>query len=148
MKRRPPEKSSWIDSSEMKAKAKFKLLYYKVSIHDDPKKLIKLEGIFPFARYNTKGQQNTVEINRKSDDWLINELERRMLLNPAFDGWKVAFLIDNQSTGYPQKILRYYEKVLTGNPRRINSDDWGLATKKMHESLINRVLTETSNKSI
>tara|TARA_R110002050_G_scaffold265465_2_gene406563 strand:+ start:8575 stop:9000 length:426 start_codon:yes stop_codon:yes gene_type:complete len=139
MKRRPPEKSSWKDASEMKAKAKFKLIFYKVSIHDDPKKLIKLEMVFPNARYNTKGQQNTVEINRKSEDWLINELERRMLLNPAFDAWQVAFLIDNQSTGYPQKILRYYEKVLTGNPRRISSDDWGLATKKMHEILTNKV---------
>jgi hypothetical protein len=133
--RRPPGKSSWTDASEMKANAFFKIAFYKVSVHEDPKKLIKLDLTAPFARHNLKGQQHSVETNRKSEEWLIQELERRTLLNPAFNGWQVAFLIDNRSPGYPAKILRYYENVITGSPMRLTKDQWPQATKRIHDLL-------------
>lgn len=141
MKRRPPGKSSWADLGEMKRDAWYKVTFHKVSVHEDPKKLIKLDLIYPFARYNLKGQQHSVETNRRPEEWLIQELERRTLLDPAFNSWQVAFLIDNRSVGYPQKIVRYYEKVLTGDPRRINAEDWPLATKRMHDVLSNSILS-------
>ena len=135
MKRRPEGKSSWADASEMKAQALYKVAFYKAKVHQDPKKLLDYEMVYPKVRYNLKGQQHSVETDRRPKEWLLDELERRMILEPAFDQLHIVFVFDNQSVGFPQKIVRYYEKVLNGNPRRINADDWPLATKRMHDVL-------------
>ena len=132
---RPKKHSTWKDTAEMKDKAFYKLVYYKVSLHDDPKKMIQLENVFPWSRHNLAGQQRSVETNRRSEEWLVQELERRMLLNPAFDQWQVAMLIDNRTSGRPQKVVRYYERFLTGNVTRHSIQDWPMVTKKIYEVL-------------
>ena len=133
--RRPKGKSTWADLGEMKDLAFYKLVFYKVGLHQDPKKMIDFELVYPFARYNLKGQQRAVEINRNSEEWLVQELERRMLLNPAFDQWQVAMLIDNRTSGRPQKVVRYYERFLSGKVTRHSIQDWPMVTKEVYKAL-------------
>lgn len=134
--RRPAEYSNWKSTEEMRQNAFFKIAWYKVSLHADPDKMIDLEMTFPFVRYSPRGQQRSVELNRRSEDWLLDAFENRMLLNPAYSNYDVAMLFDNRSTGRPQKILRYYEKFLSGTPRRFNADQWPMVTKTIYENLI------------
>ena len=134
--RRPKEYSSWNDLDQMKEEAYFKLAFYKVELHDDPKQMIRLNLTYPFARYNLRGQQRSVELNRRSEEWLIDGLVSRVLLNPAFSEWDVAMLIDNRSKGRPQKVLRYFEQCLSGNIRRINADLWPHFTKSIYNNMI------------
>lgn len=139
MNRRPKQYSSWSDQSEMKAYARLKVLYYKVELSPNPKKLIDLKLCAPFARYSLKGQQRSVEMGKQSELWLILQIERRCILNPEVRGWDVAILVDNQSVGYPQKVLKYYETVRTGDPRKINVQDWPKVTHQIHQLLTQRI---------
>ena len=97
--------------------------------------MIELNITYPFARYNLRGQQHSVESNRRSIEWLISELESRVLLSPAYSNWDVAMLIDNQSKGSPQRIARYYQKILSKEVKRVNAQDWPQFTKQVFEFL-------------
>ena len=119
----------------MREKAFFKMVYYKISLHPDSKKMLHLEKVFPYVRYNTSGQQHSVETNRRGEDWLIHEMERRLLFNPAFDQWDLVMLFDNRSKGFPQKIISYYERFLTKEVRRFPPSDYPQVSRKIFEIL-------------
>lgn len=138
VKRRPKGKSSW-ETSDMKQNALIKFGFYRAELSQDENKMIDWQPCEPFARYSLKGQTLAVTEGRQTLDWLIIEMRKRLLFNPAYSTWHFCVVYQNTGTGN-FKPIRYYERVINaGEMRFVSPEMWPMATRKIYQILKTQV---------
>jgi hypothetical protein len=132
--RRPKGLSSWKDKTEMRQNASVKFSFYTVQLSSKPTQMIDLKPVDPYARYAPKGQQLQSQHSNFGLGWLIDEMKKRLLHNPAYSDWQVAIVYLSTGYGTFNNIARYYVK----NGRQVEyiaPKDWPNQVKNIYENL-------------
>lgn len=129
------QKRYYESKEQMQQEALVKVVFYKISLSQDKHKMLDFHKCEPYARYSLRGQNLDVLKQRKTIAWLIDEVVRRVIFNPAFSEWEVAMVFLNpQQNGLFNDLARYYLRW-GGKIHFVKPSTWPLATRKIYESL-------------